>query len=126
MTKEEAKELLPIIQAYAEGKPIQIKGLGGQWTDVNYELDFNSKISYYRIKPETKLRPYATPEEFLQAMKEHGPYLCLGTEQYYLPIMIVRDNGIVYSGRFKTYFKNYEELIKLVWQDNTPCGILEP
>ena len=52
MTRDEAKKLLPIIQAYAEGKVIQLK-IGGQW--VNGEdatLDFDSPPELYRIKPE--------------------------------------------------------------------------
>ena len=36
MTREEAKELLPIIQAFAEGKPIQDKIEGAtDWVDTD-------------------------------------------------------------------------------------------
>ena len=38
MTRDEAKEMLPIIQAYAEGKTIQFLN-GGKWYDV-YNTDF--------------------------------------------------------------------------------------
>lgn len=34
MTKEEAKELLPIITAFAEGKAIEVKGSYGEWVEV--------------------------------------------------------------------------------------------
>ena len=38
MTREEAKELLPIIQAYAEGKIIQIyDDVEEVWIDINFE-----------------------------------------------------------------------------------------
>ena len=46
MTREKAKQLLPIIQAYAEGKTIQLKGLDGTWSDLedpNF-IGFNKKI----------------------------------------------------------------------------------
>lgn len=33
MTREEAKELLPIIQVFAEGRTIQLFGRDG-WTDI--------------------------------------------------------------------------------------------
>ena len=33
MTREQAKELLPIIQAFAEGKTVQFLD-GGKWADV--------------------------------------------------------------------------------------------
>ena len=35
MTREEAKELLPIIQAFAEGKAIQYKNIYGSWSEIN-------------------------------------------------------------------------------------------
>ena len=49
MTREEAKELLPIIQAFAEDKPIQDKIEGvTDWVDTDeinfeYEKYFNTK-----------------------------------------------------------------------------------
>ena len=53
MTREEAKKLLPIIKAYAEGKTIEsrcIKGDTSLWyddEDPSFDGDFE-----YRIKPE--------------------------------------------------------------------------
>ena len=51
MTKERAKELLPIIQAYAEGKKIQVESHNYKWFDVT-ELDDDFESLNYRIKPE--------------------------------------------------------------------------
>ena len=52
MTREEAKQLLPIIQAYAEGKTIECKGksLFGSWTEAN-SPSWSDNLEY-RIKPE--------------------------------------------------------------------------
>lgn len=63
MTPQEAKELLPIIQAYAEGKTIQtIVGYGlVRWGDVT-DIDFEQSAGSYRIKPERKLRPWTMAE----------------------------------------------------------------
>ena len=48
MTREEAKELIPIMQAYVEGKTIQVLTEEG-WIDVkNPDLD-NARC--YRVKP---------------------------------------------------------------------------
>ena len=60
MTREEAKELLPIIQAYAEGKTIQYRNVVCEWEDVTIEedLSFADNPSEYRIKPEPKYRPF--------------------------------------------------------------------
>ena len=54
MTRERAKELLPIIQAYAEGKKVQFKAVGYDgWYDVDDEDGINEGTRYeYRIKPE--------------------------------------------------------------------------
>lgn len=53
MTREEAKELLPIIQAYVEGKTIQFLNLDDIWEDKDTLL-FLRKPYRYRIKPELK------------------------------------------------------------------------
>lgn len=50
MTRDEAKKFLPLIQAFAEGKTIQVKTLNG-WKDTNPSWDIT--CTYYRIKPET-------------------------------------------------------------------------
>lgn len=60
MTREEAKELLPIIQAFAEGKEIEFrsKGFDEEWRKVN-EIPGLSYSSFdYRIKPEPRCRPF--------------------------------------------------------------------
>lgn len=45
MNREQAKKLLPIIQAFAEGKTIQVKGPDNRWYDYKNKtckLNFNS------------------------------------------------------------------------------------
>lgn len=73
MTREEIKELLPIIQAYAEGKVIQYRHKGGStWYDLD-SGQFNCDM-YYRIKPEPKYRPFKTQEECWNEMLKHQPF----------------------------------------------------
>ena len=51
MTRDEAKKLLPIIQAYADGKDVQYKSnLDGSWKNSR-ELFFDIGLEW-RIKPE--------------------------------------------------------------------------
>jgi hypothetical protein len=52
MTREQAKELLPIIQAFAEGKEIQSSPDGVNW--FNCSTPTFSPHSGYRIKPEPR------------------------------------------------------------------------
>ena len=72
MTREEVRELLPIIQAYAEGNAIQLFD-GGKWLDV-YETDFHESTYKYRIKPEPKYRPFKSQEDCWQEMLKHQPF----------------------------------------------------
>ena len=72
MKREEAKEILPIIQAFAEGKTIEYRGLGGEWKAAHTPT-WSSHL-FYRIKPEPKYRPFKTQEECLQEMLKHQPF----------------------------------------------------
>ena len=72
MTREEAKELLPIIQAFAEGKNIQYKDDMDRWVDIK-NPSFKSFFEY-RIKPELKYRPFKSQEECWQEMLKHQPF----------------------------------------------------
>ena len=73
MTRENAKALLPIIKAYAEGKVIQIINPSGEWIDSNEPL-FNCDYSIYRIKPEPKYSPFKDAEECWKEMLKHKPF----------------------------------------------------
>ena len=53
MNKDNAKEFLPLIQALADGKTIQIKPLDCEWEDT-YRIDVCYPAIYYRIKPEPR------------------------------------------------------------------------
>ena len=75
MTREEAKILLPIIQAYVEGKAIEsrcIKGDKSLWyddEDPSFDNDFE-----YRLKSEQKYRPFKDAEECWSEMQKHQPF----------------------------------------------------
>ena len=72
MTREEVKKMLPIMQAYAEGRTIQFLD-GGKWLDL-CESDFYESPERYRIKPEPKYRPFKTNEECWNEMQKHQPF----------------------------------------------------
>lgn len=119
MTKEEAAYFSDVLKAYSEGRTIQIYDRD-KWNDCNDIVYFDSKPKEYRIKP--KYRPYRSADEFLEAQKEHGPYLeRMGNPVFRIPIMvddknIKFDNGDIYS---------YLDLIEFCrWQDGTSCCCL--
>lgn len=74
MTREEAKEWLPIIQAWAEGKAIQYQIDSGSWTNIIKDLYTSNYPFNYRIKPEPKYRPFKNQEECWQEMLKHQPF----------------------------------------------------
>ena len=53
MTRDQAKELLPIIQAFADGKEVQVNSCG-VWQRLCREPTFSLSPDHYRIKPEPR------------------------------------------------------------------------
>ena len=76
MTREQAKEILPIIQAFAEGKKIQYRNYYDEWMDIkeNEGLSFICHPSYYRIKAQQMYRPFKNQEECWEEMLKHQPF----------------------------------------------------
>ena len=81
MTREKVKEMLPILQAYAEGKVIEsrtkpstVKGtdVPNDWTEMK-EIEFWNNTEY-RVKPEQKYRPFRDAKECWQEMQKHQPF----------------------------------------------------
>ena len=122
MTREEAKELLPIIQAFAEGKTIQV-WYNDTWQDEEYPSF--GELNLFRIKPEPKYRPFRNVEECWQEMQKHQPFGWLkdtDTGGYIIiselddeDIEISGNNGWDYVGLMKCY----------TFADGTPFGIKE-
>ena len=73
MTREEAKELLPVIQSFAEGKKIEYYDYDGDdWIETSTPI-WQVGVKY-RIKPEPKYRPFKSQEDCLQEMLKHHPF----------------------------------------------------
>ena len=76
MNRKEAKELMPIIQAFAEGKTIQYYDTLidiADWEDCE-NPDFENLTYKFRIKPEPTYRPFKGAEECWQEMQKHQPF----------------------------------------------------
>ena len=138
MIKEEAKQLLPIIQAIAEGKVIEcrakigrLKGvvdIPNKWTETNEIWCVNSLE--YRIKPEQepKYRPFKNAEECWQEMQKHQPVGWVRDKSWGIYDMIVRvtDSGILFNGSALKDITAYDcPFEKTSFADGTPFGILE-
>ena len=126
MTCEEAKQLLPIIQAFAEGKEIETLDAHGIWREVENPV-FVDSITYnsikYRIKPEPKYRPFKTQEECWQEMLKHQPFGWVRStisDNLYLIESI--SDGINYNKTLASYNEAFEWV---KFADGTPFGIKE-
>lgn len=68
MNRQQAKDLLPIIQGYVDGKKIEKRPKGRydvEWQETDLPA-FNAHTCDYRIKPEPKYRPFKDAEECWQ------------------------------------------------------------
>ena len=74
LTREEAKEMLPIIQAWADGQTVDWYDPAIGWRLSGFTLDFDKKPNFYRIKPESKYRPFKTREECWEEMHKHPDF----------------------------------------------------
>lgn len=123
MTREEAKEFYPILQAFAEGRVIETrtdpstlkrKDTPNGWAEMK-EIEFWNNIEY-RVKPEPKYRPFKDAKECWTEMQKHQPFgwtKLIGAIEYSF-ITDVDDNT------------NYSDAIKeYTFADGTPFGIRE-
>lgn len=66
--------MLPIIQAYAEGKEIEIFDKTTKMWKTAMLPHFDCDSKNYRIKPEREYRPFKDAEECWQEMQKHRPF----------------------------------------------------
>lgn len=64
--------MLPVLQAYAEGKEIESLVNGKYYRVLEICNGMNPKD--YRIKPEPKYRPFKDAEECWKEMEKHQPF----------------------------------------------------
>ena len=129
MTREEAKELLPIIKAFAEGKTIQLF-TNGIWEDAKNPT-FESG-SMYRIKPEPKYRPFKSQEECWHEMLKHQPFAFVASKDsidYSGICRVFKDEkGISRITFTSNPYSDWDMKIafyKINFADGTPFGIKE-
>lgn len=126
MTREEAKKLLPIIQAYCEGKTIQSNCITGEtflWRDDNNPT-FKVDDFDYRIKPEPKYRPFANAEECLEEMKKHQPFGWIKSGELLMNIITI-GAGITVHTNISNCGYSFKSAFSLRFADGTPFGIIE-
>jgi hypothetical protein len=117
MTREEAKKMLPIIQAYAEGKEIQISTFGGWKT--HEVMCFTSQAIDYRIKPEPEYIPFTVKDlimfmlKYIRRKDSFESIKIIGCSKYCVLITI---KGNIKNIPYEILFKEWE------FVDGSPCG----
>ena len=131
MTREEVKELLPVMQAFAEGDEIQYRNNYNEWIDVKTGegLCFTRPSSCYRIKPEPNYRPFKNVEECWQEMLQHRPFGWIKSNEdgHYAMVTTVDDvEGEKYIAISGNNLWSFDDTINnYTFADGTPFGIKE-
>lgn len=122
--QERCREMLPVIQAGAEGRAIQFSVLPSDqsmfpWTDIT-DMGCGHGLSIYelRIKPEPRYRPF-TPEEAAKELL--GVDINRAGECAHSYVVAIKERGVSthYHGDI-----SYESLATEFLNDGTPCGVL--
>lgn len=122
MTREDAKQLLPIIQAFAEGKCVETK-TGSGWVNME-NMSFSGKPKAYRIKPEPKYRPFANAEECWNEMQKHRPFGWVKRFGNYTQIITLDNNTITLSNSIgKSSFLSYKDYKQITFADGSVFGV---
>ena len=130
MDRNQAKEFYPILQAFAEGKVIEFKTKPGtistsipnEWTEME-EIRFWSNVEY-RIKPESKYRPFKDAEECWQEMLKHQPFGWIkGKEDEYHTFITTVDNNDDMSLSGNSGWSFIGIMNNYTFADGTPFGM---
>lgn len=126
MNRNQAKELLPVIKAFSEGKDIETK-TGSGWISIE-NMSFAGNPDSYRIKLEPKYRPFKGAEECWNEMQKHQPFGWIkpkgdDTISKFMLIDSLMDEVVTVRTNIRF---NYHELLEhYTFADRTPFGIIE-
>ena len=129
MKREEVRKILPMLQAYAEGKVIETrtdpsvlkrKDTPNEWTEMK-EIEYWNNVEY-RIKPEPKFRPFKDAEECWAEMQKHQPFGWLKSkENGYYSFITMLNNRFRLNGYDGWWFD--DTIKKFTFADGTPFGV---
>lgn len=135
MDRNQAKEFYPFLQAFAEGKTIETRrkptadnnGVTkdgwfefNDWTEMK-ELEYWVNVEY-RIKPETKYRPFANAEECWAEMLKHQPFGWTKINSNDLNIITALNTCVCLNDISISYIDAFDNY---TFADGTPFGIKE-
>lgn len=126
MQREHIKALLPVFQAFTEGKTIQIKNYQGEFVDCDDDIMFCQDPGNYRVKPEPtfRWRPWK-PEEIPGFFVVQSLAPRFGEPQFAVAIRQITADIVIGDSRWKS--DDVHRLYRRVLEDGMtlPCGVLE-
>lgn len=125
MTREETKQSIAIMQAYADGKHIEFfDKTNNEWVEIIHPL-WNWHENDYRIKPEPKYRPFANADECWQEMLKHQQFGIVSSkhDKAYMAFESLDDGICNFNGYREESFESAFDDIQFA--DGIPFGIKE-
>lgn len=126
MTRKEVKELLPIIQAFCDGKTIQhLDIIKDKWEDID-EFVYHGRVKSYRIKPDSqpKYRPFANAEECMKEMRKHEPFGLVinksNDREYNIQSIFIKNDILYIRGSYVGLVRAFNDY---TFADGTPFGV---
>lgn len=86
MNKDNAKDFLPLVQALADGKTVEIR-YGAGWKELD-SYRFSSPVEDYRIKPEPRV-------EWVVFSKNGNSLCCYSNEED--AKLLAQEHGLTYA-----------------------------
>ena len=121
MTTEEARKMLPIIKAWAEGREVEYND-DGLWMRIDGDdIQLDVPAEWYRVVP--RYRPFMDNKECMKALQEHGPLIDKMTGATCF-VSVLLDNYFYVNGEEEKIA--YDDGFKrFVFSDAEPFGVKE-
>lgn len=125
-SRKETAEHIKVLQAFVDGKTIEERRISfdhTEWVDNNNPEWRWDKFDY-RIKPESKYRPFNNARECWEEMQKHQPFGWLSNGELLFNIISI-GAGITIHNCISNCGYSFKSAVSLTFADGTPFGILE-
>lgn len=125
-SRKETVEHIKVLQAFVDGKTIEERRISfdhTEWVDNNNPEWRWDKFDY-RIKPESKYRPFNNARECWEEMQKHQPFGWLSNGELLFNIISI-GAGITIHNCISNCGYSFKSAVSLTFADGTPFGILE-
>lgn len=122
----ETVERIKVMQAFVNGKAIEERRISfdhTEWVDSNNPEWRWDKFDY-RIKPESKYRPFNNARECWEEMQKHQPFGWISNGELLFNIISIGEGITIHNGISNCGY-SFKGAVSLTFADGTPFGILE-